>query len=57
MFERYGQKVIVLAIYGSFHELLSIVWDSRVIYMFERYAQEVIVFAFYGSFQELLPTI
>ena len=57
MFERYGQKVIVLAIYGSFHELLSIVWDSRVIYMFERYAQEVIVFAFYGSFHDLLPTV
>ena len=57
MFERYGQKVVVLAIYGSFHELLSTVWGSRAIYMFERYDQKVVVLAIYGSFHELFPTV
>jgi len=57
MFKRYGQKVVVLAIYGSFHELLSTVWGSRAIYMFERYDQKVVVLAIYGSFHELFPTV
>ena len=57
MFERYDHKVVVLAIFGRFHELLSTVWDSRVIYMFERYVQKVIVLAFYGRSHELLPIV
>src|SRR3954465_3874028 len=64
MFERYDQKLAVLAFYGRFHELLPTVFGSNWIckacktrYIFERYDQKLAVLEFYGRFHELLPTV
>src|SRR4051812_8505976 len=62
MFERYDQKLAVLAFYGHFHELCpQFLGFSRICMsrknpnIFEKYDQNLAVLAFYVHFHDLCP--